>query len=231
MLKSALLWILDPDDKCSKIYKDLKLNSVFNNESCRYKKDLVDLCHDLLQDPQASGLNNRDVRHLLLICEKCTTATEWLTVRERTLPYVLATRCFDRQQQNGVNLQWIIENRQPDIQPISHQDETIYSRKFYNNPGPERIWVEYNNDNKYVGLLSHYKIAYPNISKETARKCRVWALRILRMLPHLLLYDGRTADREKVTGVRNYYLPDQEIHAKDKELAVAVCRVLEDVLK
>ena len=47
----------------------------------------------------------------------------------------------------------------------------------------------------------------------------------------ILEYKGRTADREKIVGVRSYYLPDQEIYARDKDLAIALCRVLEAVLQ
>ncbi len=233
MVKTALLWILDPEDKCSKIYKNLKINTVFHNESSSsYKKDVAELCHDLLQNSQASGLDSRDMELLSNIDQKCTTGSGQLTVRERILPYVLATRHSDRQEQNGINLRWILENWKPDIKDISYQSEVIYSRKFYTDPEAVNVWIEHSIDNKPPEQLSHHKIPYPDITEETARKSRVWALRMLRILPHLLKYKGRTSDcKAKITGVRNYYLPEQEIYARDKDLAVALCKVLEAVLE
>ncbi len=93
--------------------------------------------------------------------------------------------------------------------------------------------MEHNSDkNPSNRQLSHYKITYPDISEETAGKCQIWALRMLRILPLLLQYDGQTSDlKEEITGVRNYYLPDQEIYARDKDLAVTLCQVLEAVLE
>ncbi len=153
-------------------------------------------------------------------------------MRERILPYVLATRRSDRQEQNGINLQWILENWKPDIKDISCQDEVIYSRKFYTDTEAVKVWIEHSIDNKPRKHLYHHKIPYPDITEETARKSRVWALRMLRMLPQLLKYDGRTSDwNAKITSVRNYYLPDQEIYARDKDLAIALCGVLEAVLQ
>ncbi len=44
MVKTALLWILDPEEKYSNIYRDLKINTVFHNESSSiYKEDVPEL--------------------------------------------------------------------------------------------------------------------------------------------------------------------------------------------
>ena len=233
MMKTALLWILDPEEKCSKVYKHLKINSVFHNEHISsYKDDVHGLCKDLLWHKPSSIMGSRNLEKMMGICKKCTTGTGNLTVRERILPYVLATRRFDRQEQNGLNLPWIRENWKPDIEDISYQDEIVYSRKFYTDPEEESEWTEHCNNNQPVRKLSHHSITYPDINEETASKCRVWALRMLRILPHLLQYDRRTSQlKEKITGVRNYYLPDQEIYARDKDLAIALCRVLEAILE
>ncbi len=241
MVKTALLWILDPEDKCSKIYKDLEIKSVFDSESSsRYKADVLSLCETLLQDPGMSEMDIWDIWHmktLLDICKKCTTGSGQLTVRERILPYVLATKRSDRQEQNGVNIHWILENWKPDtdIKDVSHQDEIFYSRKFYTDPEVVNVWIDHNIKRKHGGQFSYHKTAYPDISEEIARKCRVWALRILRILPLLLQYDGQinTSDGKRVlgiVGVKNYYLPDQGIYARDKNLAVALCQVLEAML-
>ena len=233
MVKTGLLWILDPEEKCFKIYTDLNIGSIFQNEdSSSYKGDVLGLCQDLLHDTHTSGIEGRDLEKLRDICKKCCTATGHLTVRERIPPYVLDTRRSDRQEQNGINLQWMNETWKPEIEGILHQDEIIYNRKLYSDPEAERVWVEYNSDTKPAGQLSHHKIAYPDINEDTVRKCRVWALRMLWILPHLLKYDGQTPDgKAEITGVRNYYLPDQEIYARDKDLAVALCRVLQAVLE
>ena len=233
MVKTALLWILDPDEKYANIYAYLDINLAFNSEySSSYNNDVLVLCQDILHDSHAYDLDSRDLALLVDVCEKCTKKTGHLTMREKILPYVLASRCSDKKEQNGINLQWMQENWKPDIKDISHQDETIYSRKFYTGLESERIKVEHKSDKKPVRQMSHYKIAYPDISEKTARKCRVWALRILRVLPLLLQYNGWTTDGEvNIIGVRNYYLPEQEIHASDKDLAVALCRILETVLE
>ncbi len=232
MVKSSLLWILDPEGKRSKIYKDLIINSVFHSESSStYKDDVLDLCQELLRDAQVSGLFSKDVEMLLHIREKCTTGAGCPTVNERIFPYVLATRCSDRQQQNGIDVQWMQENWNLNVGVTSGQDEMIGSKTFYKDPESERVWIDHTFENNPVGQLSHHKIAFPDISEETARKCRVWALRMLRLLPHLLQYNSCTAHGEEITGIRNYYLPDQEISARDTDATVALCRVLEAVLE
>ncbi len=185
-----------------------------------------------MHDPDVSGLNMWDMNRLLNIFEKCTSAQGNLTAREQIVPCVLATKHSNRQEQNGINLQWMQQNWKPDKEIISHQDEVIYSRKFYTYPETVKVLVAHNNSEKTpMGQLSYHKIAYPDISKETATKCRVWALWMLWILPQLLQHDGRTVHGIKITGVRNYYLPDQEIYARDKDLAIALCRVLEAVLE
>ena len=233
MVKVALLWILDPEDKRSKIYKTLNINSIFHSEdSSLYKDNVLGLCQYLLQNSETSGFDSVDFKLLLDICEKCTTGVV-LTARERILPYVLATRHSDRQQQNGISVQWMLENWKPGGEGKSHGDEIIYSRKFYTTlEEAERVRMELKNRNKSVVELSYHKIAYPDISEEIAGKCQVWAIRMLRILPHLLHYKGLTADgKTTITGVRNYYLPDQEIFSRDNDLTVALCRVLETVLE
>ena len=91
MLKTALLWILDPDNKFAKIYNKVAIDTVFDKEpSSSYKGSVLGLCQQLLQEPQPSWLGSEDVGMLSNICEKCARGTGTLTVRERTLPYVLA---------------------------------------------------------------------------------------------------------------------------------------------
>ena len=235
MVKTALLWILDPEEKRSKIYKDLEINTVLDTESSSsYKDDVLGLCQELLHGSRTLGLDRKDVEKLMDIYEKCSTGTGHLTVRERILPYVLATRCSDRQQQNGINLQWMQENCNQHVQAISDQDERTESRRLCADSETERIWIELESDNKPVGKFSHHNIPYPDINEETAKKCQVWALRILRLLPHLLqtnswIFVGRKTVH--ICGVRNYHLPQQEIHARDKGLAVTLCHILEVLLE
>ncbi len=107
MVKTALLWILDPEDKFSNIYKGLEMNSVFHGEySSRSKADFLSLCQDLLQDLDVSGMDILDVIRLLDIWEKCTKGGRGRPIeRDRILAYVLAVRRSDSQEQNGINLQ------------------------------------------------------------------------------------------------------------------------------
>ena len=235
MLKTALLWILDPQDKRSDLYKNLDISSVLKKEeSSSYKAAVFALCQDLLKDPDGSCLDIWEMNSLLDIWEKCTAGDGNLTVRERTLPYVLAAMYGGRDQQNGINLLGMEENCNLDTGGISHHNEVIYNRMLHTDPESTRVWIEHKSNNKPVRQLSHHPISYPDISEETASKCQVWALRMLRLLPHLLQYDmwihvGR--ERTHVIGLRNYYLPDQEIYCRDKDLTIALCRVLEAVLE
>ncbi len=230
MVKTAMLWILDPEEKCHKFYPKITTNRE-NSSSC--KDDVLGLCQDLLHDdPDASGLDICDRSRLLNICEKCMAESGRLTMRESILPYVLPKRHSSRQVQNGINLQLMQENWNLDVGNISYQDEIIYSRKFYATSESERVRKEQKNEKPVE--ISYHKIAYPDINEETARKCRVWALRMLEILQHLLRYDRWITIGTKkvhVVGVRNYYLPDQEIVAKDKDLAVTLCQILKAVLE
>ncbi len=235
MLKSALLWILDPDEKCSKIYTNLDIEGIFHSEPrSNYIDDVFDVCQDLLLlDSDVSFLSICDKLRLFgVIWKKCIAGGDNLTVRERILPYVLATRCPDRQVQTGLDLQWMQEKWNLRVEDISYQHEMIYSRTFYTQPEAERTCIKYGFENESAGRLSHHKISYPEIGDETARKCRLWAQRVVRVLPHLLQYDGWTSDeRDIITGVRNYYLPAQEVYARDKDLTIAFCGVLEAMLE
>ena len=73
--------------------------------------------------------------------------------------------------------------------------------------------------------VTNCKVSYPDISEQTARRARLWAKRILHLLPKLLNYQ-----RYGVEGLRNYYLPEQEIYSKDRKLATALCKALEALL-
>ncbi len=236
MVKTALLWILDPEEKRSNMYKGLDIYPIVEKETCSsYKEDVFALCEQLLHPIHTPGLDSTEVDKLLLdICKKCTTGMGHLTARERILPYVLATKCSGRQQQNGINLQWMKASGNPDVQVIEHGDETTESRKIYTDSEAETVRMAQEHGKKPGGHFSHHTIAYPDISEETARKSRVWALRIVRFLPQLLKYKGETFVGRKsisIDGIRNYYLPDQEISPKDKDLAVTLCHVLEAMLE
>ncbi len=231
LIKTSLLWVLDPDEKFSGIYKNVTRHKIFDSEHRGNYKDLVSgLCQDLLQDTTLlSSLSSRDCEFIRACAEE---KEESFTVMDPTQPYALASRRSDRQEHNGIHLRWMQENSNCDIKDISSKDETIYSRNFYTDLDAESLWIKQRSKNKSDEALSHHKISYPNISKETAIKCRVWALWMVRLLPHLLDYEWPTPDgRENITGVRNYYLPDQQIHTRDKDLAIALCHALEAVLK
>ncbi len=253
MVKTSLLWILDPEKQFFKIYKDLELDSVVESEdSSDWQADVGSLCQDILQGPyvsadkadvasfhvdiwedsHVSGLGFLDRHDVLGIYEACTAGYN-VNAKDKILHYTVATKCSCKREQNGINLELMEENWEPDI---SHQYEIIYSRKAYTDTEGERARIQHINENKRKGHLSHHRISYPDISEETARKCRVWALRMVRLLPLLLNYDGHTDEwwtgtKEKIVGLRNYYLPHQEIQAKDKALVVALCKVLEAVLE
>ena len=185
------------------------------------------------QEKEESMLKNLGVIH-----DKCVSNPGSLSVKERILPYVLVTQCRELRVQNGIDLTLMREEvyggslLNPDTAEIG-QDETIYSREFYTQAEVENIT---HTD------VDH--IIYPDITEETARKCRVWAIRILRLLPHLLQYREREGDgnfspplayRESrgdhKTGVVNYYLPAQLVYPKDKALTIGLCQALGALLQ
>ncbi len=235
MLKTALLWILDPQKKLYSTYPDVETHMDFHIEDNTSWGDVSGFCQELLQDAKVvSGLVDTDQRKML---KTCAAGYTYLTVTDSIQLYVLETKRSDRHQQNGINLQLMQDTLYPNVEDISHQGEMIYNRQFYTKPEAERAWNKHKNENKSDGRGSYHKISYPDINEETARKCRVWARRILKVLQYLLQHDGavwsmsKFETKQKITGVRNYYLPDQEIYAKDKNLVVALCQVLETVLE
>ncbi len=104
MLNTAMLGLLDPEEKWTKIYPQIA------REICIW-------------------FGQEDKSRLLDICEKYMAENGRLIMRESILPYVtLVQRYPNRQVQNGIN-----EIRHPDIGNISCQDEIIHSRKIYTN--------------------------------------------------------------------------------------------------
>ncbi len=223
MIKMALLWVLDPENKFKTTYRQLDPEVILGDESSYdgYIRGSVEhvLC-DILGRTKRAYMENDHIKHLLEISEKIETGSTDLKAREIILPYVLVTKCPGRKVQNGIDLESMAEN----WEYVQDGDEIIYSRTFY---------TEYKQDKhkcrQTVRPISHHTISYPVISEETAKKCLLWARRILRLLPHLLRYSELT-EGEVLNGVRNYYLPEQEVYTRDKDLAIALCGVLEALL-
>ncbi len=233
MIKMALLWVLDPENKFEIIYRTLRKNEIFDNEApSSYNRDLHELSQyvlcDILGCAKRTYIENDDIKTLLDISEKFETGSRDFNLRERMLPYVLVTRCPSRRVQNGIDLELIAENweRIQDVQKITDGNEIIYSRKVYIETVKDQHRHKGGNN---VRPMGHHTISYPDISEETAKKCVLWARRILRLLPHLLQH-SETYEGVILTGVRNYYLPGQEVYSRDKDLAIALCGVLETLL-
>ena len=119
--------------------------------------------------------------------------------RDRVLPYVFVTRCREKRRKNGIDLAHMVQDhhRQDNLEDLRQSSSSRHTTN----------------------------VSYPNISQETARRARLWAVRILFLLPRLLAY--RTS---KVKGLRNYYLHGQQIYPKDVTSTIKLCMSLNRLL-
>ncbi len=263
LLKTALLWILDPDDKFSTIYGALDNNIAFLTEMAgSYHGDVLRLCRDLLkhmpwddehishtggQVPAvhnlAEGMARRedhservqnwpqdDADSLREILEQCIASPGYLSGRDRTRPYVLAGRCRDLATPNGLVLPQMMGRNCTDelLSGASMtKDEQVCSESIHfhhsaGNPMGNRYRItddiEYTSSDRPKELPSEMDV-------ESARKSRVWALRILRVIPPLLQYK-----KGHVRGLVNYYLPEQEVYPGHIKMAVDLCEALKALL-
>ncbi len=228
MVKTSLLWILDPENKFDCVYHSLDKEKILKNESVdRYRSDVFNLCQALMQHPiddsdipehllclqkdmfgakwykrvmETHSMNNFWKDQLRIIRDKCKFQADSLSVRERTLPYVLIGRCRTLRVQNGIG------NVIKAWEDAGAQSLQQYADQYGAPPTPS---------------LKHPAASFPDISEGVARRGQLWAVRMLRLLPHLLRYEDGD-----VSGVVNYYLPAQEVYARDKELTVTFCHAL-----
>ena len=381
MLKTTLLWILDPEDRFHTLYPHT-ISPFIQEPVSTYSSDVLQLSSELLQH-RLEDFKMHDVCFSIMQCEwmqhpsyetdelygfftwymlrwlrdhssgdtekslraiihKCSHGSDYLSSKERVLPYTSVTRCKGKRRQNGIDVAQFIQDqhrgslqndqtayvdkaeihstrefhcqyndddlkqngafRKTDMVHIPYisdiglaqmiqylvgtslqnsqvgyvdEIEIIYSRRFYcqdragdlteigtcRNTGKNsypyfrdidqvrRMSDLYrrflDNGHEYVdetrmiynrvsicpehsgGMKQNSanrnsgKVSYPDISEETARRARLWAVRILHLLPQLLEYSS-----EEVKGLRNYYLPQQQIYSKDVGLATAFCEAL-----
>ncbi len=277
LLKTALLWLLDPEGKFDSTYGPLIENVKRYEPIEAYSTDVSQLCQTLLQQPfkdvdfsdkQISFVlrewlytsqypcihletcpnhiyhfhkclaewkiqNNAKtcVERVKSILQKCESGDGYLLSKDRVLPYVLFTRSTATRKENGIDVtQMFKEAHIAALQntltaDINCDDEIIYNRRFYIDKGTGHILQKHINDSTAYEAspeTRHQRVPSIAISEETARKCRIWAQRILWLLPRLL---------KSNTGLRNYYLPGQTVYTKDVPLAVRLCKALEHLLR
>ena len=242
MVKSSLLWVLDPDDKFSDEYKWICTDEIFQSEErSAYKNDVLYLCRNLIDHSRicklsrhkdaTSCLSADDVIRLQEIAAKCASFKLDLSGRDRIFPYVLTTQRNTAHHcvQNGINVEQLWEKvyqrlATQGIPQVNTDDDVIYNREYYSES--ERNVVLDNKMSETGGYPKYMerrflgedtdpeRESYPDISLEMARKCRVWALRALRLIVLLL------KDKEDI---KNYYLPHQLVNARDVDLTIGLC--------
>ncbi len=247
MLKMGLLWVLDTDDKFDDTYNDQGWDcekvEIFRNEPVlSYTEDVFQLCDNLtskiLEDAKGRGedtlealLSNLALQELSDIRSKCAKNYGYLAGAERIRPYVLMTiqNSVCGRVQNGVNLEqarrdaWEVWSER--LLPMllnGSEDQVIYNRAIYSHPKYESGTAAFTKGSDIDENSLDSRIAPSRCSEEMARKCRIWALRIVRLLPHLLQHSK---------GVRNYFLPGQQIHSPENDLAIGLCRAFEAYLQ
>ncbi len=149
MVKSSLLWLLDPDDKFREEYKGIGMGDIFEIENTSaYRNDVLYLCRCLIDHSiscnvadikyNVSCLSVDDVTQLQQIADKCTGSHLHLSGRDRILPYVLMTQrnAAHHCVQNGINEDQLMEKvylrlATQGIPQLNTEDEVIYNRKYY----------------------------------------------------------------------------------------------------
>ncbi len=241
MVKTSLLWVLDPNDKFREQYKKTEKDEIFLYEAkSTYKDDVLHLCRRLIAhsrfcnvvDTRHNGsiscLSADDITQVQEIADKCSSSDLDLSGKERIIPYVLVTQrnAAHQSTQNGINMEQVWEKvhqrlAQQGIPGVNTADEVTYNRGYYcksgrneimdNNPTSGGRYPECMADD-----LNPERGCYPDISLEMARKSRVWALRALRLIVLLL---------KQEEDLVNYYLPSQGVPAKDNDLTIGLCEV------
>ncbi len=241
MVKTSILWILDPDDKFKDGYKWIRMDEMSQpEEGSTYKDDVLFLCRHLIDHSRCCNLKENqhtetvpclsveDVMQLQGIADKSTGFPLHLSSRDRTLPYVLMTQCNAAHHhiQNGFNEAHLMEKvyhrlASQGIPQLNTEDEVIYNRGYY---------LECDRDMKLANTKDSFLSRdlyqegerHPDISLEMARKGRVWALRALRLIVELLSQNDQ---------IKNYYLPRQLIHSPDVHLTLALCEAFIAILE
>ncbi len=243
MAKTTLLWMLDPMEKFGDTYTGADLDSIANKEAVsQYLADVLDLCEALLRETEREEEkeeekggekhdeqeeeeeNNVDVeeeeeekeeicfgqdglQNLKQVYSKCSGAVRYLHWNERIRPYTLQTtwNAFHGNPQNGLRLDRLKHSaRNAMSTPLPCNDGDCSSL-----PKPHRLDQDHGS-------------SYPAISLDISRRSRLWALRILRLLPLLLTHEA---------GLRNYFLPEQKIGTRDRKLACELCHTLAALLQ
>ena len=236
MIKSSLLWVLDQEDRFQKEYTSINKDYIFKGEDVSsYKNDVTYLCRNLISHARicsfitgsyhgtGSCLSPEDVERLQDIQAKCTKSHLHLPGRDRILPYVLMTQrnAAHNRVQNGINVDQLWQKvydrlARQGFLSVNTENEVIYQRQYYSQAGREATHTGAYPDSTIYGFLGEEvgQGSDPNISLEMARRCRVWAMRALRLIVILL---------KKNESVKNYYLPHQVVPARDADLTIGLC--------
>ncbi len=163
-----------------------------------------------------------DMEDLTRLHDKCKSSLEYVSVKERVLPYLLIHK-YQSDKQNGIDLTKMA--KRSGLHELNHNEvfkdncSTTYSGgelPMYDDNGTATIHSDTFSD-----------CSHPPLNDDTLRKARLWALRILRLLSELLQY----SPGQHRPGIRNFYLPGQEIHVHDKDLTIGLCEALWSLLQ
>ncbi len=227
MLKTGLLWVLDPDEQLAEIYPGMhKLSSFIKENRSSYDNDIRELCQQLLEHVKETNvtMETKEMEDLHRIHDKCQCSTENLSAEERVLPYLLIGKYQGNVKQNGIDLSKMIKRTGP--QDVNH-NQRILARC---SPTSFDRKITMCHDSQHSDAVVHNDTlpdcSHPPLTEDTVRKARLWALRILRMLSGILKH----GPEHQRPGIRNYYLPEQEIHVRDRDLTIGICRALESLL-
>ncbi len=230
MLKAGLLWVLDPDDKFGENYPGMHKPGIFTKENrSSYASDVKEMCQRLMQEVKDTNIimETKEIEDLARLDYKCQSSSENLSVEERVLPYLLVHKYHSGITENGIDLTRMTQRI--GLHEMNHkkvlQDNCSSSSSGIDIPMQE--------DPKKFSETAEVHIdplpdcSHPPLTANTLRKARLWALRILRMLTDLLQFGQRTQS----VGIRNYYLPGQEIYVRDRDLTIGICQALESLLQ
>ncbi len=216
MLTTGLLWVLDPDEQFGEIYPEIHKSSLFMKENrSSYVNDIKAMCQQLLEHVKETNISmeTKEMEDLSRIHDKCQCSSEHFSAEERVLPYLLIGKYQGNIKQNGIDLSKMI--KRTGLQDVSHN----FDRKI-------AICHALQNSHAVVCSDMMPDLPDPALTEDTIRKARLWALRILRVLSEMLQH----GPEQQRPGIRNYYLPEQEIHARDRDLTIGICHVLESLL-
>ncbi len=224
MLKTGLLWVLDPDGKFAEHYGEINMSRLFMEEKrSSYVNDIKEICQHLIQDVKEGNviMKTEDMEDLTRLHRKCRSSSENISAEERVLPYLLMLRYQGNLKQNGIDLAKM--TKRTGFQEIDNNHASWPSSYC---EGGFSLCPDSEISDAVVHSDTLPDCSHPPLTEDTLRKARLWALRILRMLSGMLKH----GPEQQRPGIRNYYLPEQEIHVRDRDLTIGICHALESLL-